>query len=60
MPQSKETLQRILRVTEQQLAQIEARLVETLCEEERSNVINRAADLQIKSRELRDLLRGEA
>jgi hypothetical protein len=59
MPQSKEALQRILRITEQQLAQVEARLVESLSGSQLADAMERATDLQLKIAELRRLLTDE-
>jgi hypothetical protein len=59
MSQSREALERILRITEQQLAQIEARLLESHSEVELADAMERATDLQLKIGELRELLTGE-
>ncbi len=56
MAQSKEALQRILHITEQQLDQVEARLMDSLTEAELAEAVERATDLQVKIGELRELL----
>jgi len=56
MPQSMEAIQHILRITQQQLAQVEARLMESLTEAELAEAVERATDLQVKIGELRELL----
>ena len=56
MPQSKEALQRMLRITKDQLAPIEARLTGSLSEAELNELLEKATDLQMKIAELYDLL----
>jgi len=56
MPQTKEAIQRILQITEQQLALAEAQILKTLTDGDRDKAIALATDLKVKIRELRDLV----
>jgi hypothetical protein len=56
MPQSLQALQHLLRITKVELANIEALLLTTTSEVESTRLIDKAAILHLKEREIRALL----
>jgi hypothetical protein len=60
MPQSRHALQNLLHIMENELSQVEARLLETISVEESAKLVDKAARLHLRLEEIKAILNEAA